>query len=264
MALPSPLQSAIAAKPPLPAVFRTPPPSRLNLPSARAHSDPGSPESMHSIDPEEGAENDSDNVQVYVRVRPCNSTEIEAAGADDGRGPCRAAIAVGPQLTSMQELHVAIARGMARTPELPMANEPQPNSHAVPVSCETTLPSRPAGSTQGGSTALFVNPPSCPAGATQGGSAVPCVQVIGESSIVASVPGKEPKRFTYDKVLTDAASQLELFEGMDGLGSERIESLTSLPPKLCRDGSRLLQVACSSISPLIACPAAAIKSAMCS
>ena len=87
MALPSPLQSAIAAKPPLPAVFRTPPPSRLNLPSARAHSDPGSPESMHSMDPEEGAENDSDNVQVYVRVRPCNSTEIEAAGAGDGRGP---------------------------------------------------------------------------------------------------------------------------------------------------------------------------------
>ena len=72
---------------------------------------------MHSMDPEEGAENDSDNVQVYVRVRPCNSTEIEAAGAADGRGPCRAAMAVGPQLNSMREWRIAIVRSMARTPE---------------------------------------------------------------------------------------------------------------------------------------------------
>ena len=40
-----------------------------------------------------------------------------------------------------------------------------------------------------------------------------CVDVIGESSIMAYMTGKEDKRFTFDKVLPPTATQLELFEG---------------------------------------------------
>ena len=40
-----------------------------------------------------------------------------------------------------------------------------------------------------------------------------CVQVVGESSVIASMVGKEPKRFTFDKVLPDTATQFDVFEG---------------------------------------------------
>ncbi|GAX75403.1 hypothetical protein CEUSTIGMA_g2847.t1 [Chlamydomonas eustigma] len=126
----APVPPASALKPPL-----RPPKINVQPSVAKAlvGSAPGSPDSTTSADRsssmflvDDAVDGDSDSVQVFVRVRPCNSTELEAAGGED--------------------------------------------------------------------------------------SATSCVQVIGESSIVASNPGKERRRFTYDKVLPESSSQLDLFE----------------------------------------------------
>lgn len=39
------------------------------------------------------------------------------------------------------------------------------------------------------------------------------MRIAGENTIVASIPGKNAKHFTYDKVLLETASQLDVFEG---------------------------------------------------
>ncbi len=40
---------------------------------------------------------------------------------------------------------------------------------------------------------------------------MPCVRISGESSIWASVPGRDDKRFTFDKVLVES-TQFDVFE----------------------------------------------------
>ena len=70
-------------------------------------------------------------------------------------------------------------------------------------------------------TQVFVRVRPCNANETAEGAsgsakvadAPDCVQVVGESSVVASMAGKEPKRFTFDKVLPNTASQFDVFEG---------------------------------------------------
>jgi hypothetical protein len=50
-------------------------------------------------------------------------------------------------------------------------------------------------------------------GGTKATDVPDCVQVVGDSSVIATMMGKEPKRFTYDKVLPESATQFDVFEG---------------------------------------------------
>lgn len=45
------------------------------------------------------------------------------------------------------------------------------------------------------------------------GSEQECMRISGECMITAYNPGKQPKQFTYDKVLDEESTQHDVFEG---------------------------------------------------